>query len=42
MNSISFSSVSVRVPVDGSDVPKTLLQDISLDLTERRIGGGRR
>ena len=38
MNSISFSSVSVRVPVDGSDVPKTLLQDISLDLTERRIG----
>ncbi|MET3369293.1 UNVERIFIED_CONTAM: biotin transport system ATP-binding protein [Jeotgalibacillus campisalis] len=38
MNSISFSSVSVRVPVDESDVPKTLLQDISLDLTERRIG----
>ena len=38
MNSISFSNVSVRVPVDGSNAPKTLLQGISLDLTERRIG----
>lgn len=38
MNSISFRSVSVRVAVDGSDVPKTLLHDISLDLTENRIG----
>jgi len=38
MNSISFSKVSVRVVVDGSDSPKTLLHDFSLDLTERRIG----
>lgn len=38
MNSISFSGVSVRVAVDGSDTPKTLLHDFSLELTERRIG----
>jgi biotin transport system ATP-binding protein len=38
MNSISFSRVSVRVAVDGSDAPKILLRDISLDLSERRIG----
>ncbi|MBT2587250.1 energy-coupling factor ABC transporter ATP-binding protein [Arthrobacter sp. ISL-95] len=38
MNSISFSRVSVRVAVDSSDTPKTLLHDFSLDLTERRIG----
>jgi biotin transport system ATP-binding protein len=38
MNSISFSTVSVRVAVDGSDTPKTLLHDFSLELTERRIG----
>ncbi|MGR0159830.1 energy-coupling factor ABC transporter ATP-binding protein [Paenarthrobacter nitroguajacolicus] len=38
MNSIIFSKVSVRVVVDGSDTPKTLLHDFSLDLPERRIG----
>ncbi len=38
MNSISFSRVSVRVAVDGSDTHKTLLHDFSLDLVERRIG----
>ncbi|AFR29171.1 ABC transporter ATP-binding protein [Arthrobacter sp. Rue61a] len=37
MNSICFSRVSVHVAVDGSDVPKTLLHDFSLELTERRI-----
>ncbi|MFE4198791.1 energy-coupling factor ABC transporter ATP-binding protein [Paenarthrobacter sp. NPDC056912] len=37
MNSISFSSVSVRVVVDGQDEPKTLLRDVSLNLTERRV-----
>lgn len=38
MNSINFSNVSVAVAVDGRDAPKTLLQDVSLDLRERRIG----
>src|SRR5690349_11609476 len=38
MDSISFTGVSVRVAVDGSDTPKTLLHEFSLDLTERRIG----
>ncbi|MDR6987309.1 biotin transport system ATP-binding protein [Paenarthrobacter nitroguajacolicus] len=38
MNSISFSNVSVRVTVDGSDAPKTLLHTVSLDLPEHRIG----
>lgn len=28
----------MRVAVDSSDLPKTLLQDVSLELTERRIG----
>ncbi|SEJ02753.1 biotin transport system ATP-binding protein [Arthrobacter sp. yr096] len=38
MSSINFSSVSVRVAIDGSDAPKTLLRDVSLELSERRIG----
>ncbi|WP_426002624.1 energy-coupling factor ABC transporter ATP-binding protein [Paenarthrobacter sp. NyZ202] len=38
MDSISFDAVTVRVTVDGTDAPKTLLQDVSLDLTEQRIG----
>ncbi|MCR1160145.1 energy-coupling factor ABC transporter ATP-binding protein [Paenarthrobacter sp. UW852] len=38
MNSIHFDGVSVRVSVDGSDTAKTLLHDVSLGLTERRIG----
>ncbi|BCW45590.1 ABC transporter ATP-binding protein [Arthrobacter sp. StoSoilB5] len=38
MNSIRFSRVSVRVAIDGSNTPKTLLHDVSLSLTERRIG----
>ncbi|NQD87311.1 ABC transporter ATP-binding protein [Paenarthrobacter sp. CM16] len=38
MNSISFTGVSVRVAVDGSPTPKTLLHEFSLELTERRIG----
>ncbi|MEV7662399.1 ABC transporter ATP-binding protein [Paenarthrobacter sp. NPDC089316] len=38
MNTITFSGVSVRVAVDASDTYKTLLQDLSLELTERRIG----
>lgn len=38
MNSINFSRVSVRVAVDGSDAAKVLLQDVSLELAERRIG----
>ncbi|WP_281450088.1 energy-coupling factor ABC transporter ATP-binding protein [Paenarthrobacter nitroguajacolicus] len=38
MDSISLSRVSVRVAVDDSQVPKTLLHDVSLDLPERRIG----
>ncbi|UKA61189.1 energy-coupling factor ABC transporter ATP-binding protein [Arthrobacter sp. FW306-04-A] len=37
MNTIILSEVSVRVAVDGSASPKTLLQDISLELTEQRI-----
>ncbi|MCZ9884830.1 energy-coupling factor ABC transporter ATP-binding protein [Arthrobacter sp. B2a2-09] len=37
MNTIILSEVSVRVAVDGSPAPKTLLQDVSLELTERRI-----
>lgn len=37
MDSISFDAVTVRVTVDGTDAPKTLLQDVSLDLTEQRI-----
>lgn len=37
MNTIILSEVSVRVAVDGSPVPKTLLQDVSLELPEQRI-----
>ncbi|GAA4032383.1 ABC transporter ATP-binding protein [Arthrobacter methylotrophus] len=37
MNTIILSDVSVRVVVDGSHTPKTLLQDVSLNLSERRI-----
>ncbi|MGO4584331.1 energy-coupling factor ABC transporter ATP-binding protein [Arthrobacter sp. 2RAF6] len=37
MNTIILSEVSVRVAVDGSPAPKTLLQDVSLELTEQRI-----
>lgn len=38
MNSINFNRVSVRVAIDGSRTSKTLLEDVSLSLTERRIG----
>ncbi|SFU00142.1 energy-coupling factor ABC transporter ATP-binding protein [Arthrobacter sp. ov118] len=38
MSGIVLDRVSVRVPVDGSPAPKTLLQMVSLSLTERRIG----
>ena len=38
MSIIVLDRVSVRVPVDGRPAPKTLLQELSLDLTERRIG----
>ncbi|MDP9934106.1 biotin transport system ATP-binding protein [Paenarthrobacter nicotinovorans] len=38
MKTINFRGVSVRVAVDSSDMPKTLLQDVSLELKERRIG----
>ncbi|MGO4248785.1 energy-coupling factor ABC transporter ATP-binding protein [Paenarthrobacter sp. RAF54_2] len=38
MNSINFNRVSVRVAIDGSRTFKTLLEDVSLSLTERRIG----
>ncbi|MEW1819600.1 ABC transporter ATP-binding protein [Arthrobacter sp. NPDC080031] len=37
MNTITLSDVSVRVAIDGSPAPKTLLQDVSLELTEQRI-----
>ncbi|MEZ2389944.1 energy-coupling factor ABC transporter ATP-binding protein [bacterium RCC_150] len=37
MNMITFSEVSVRVAVDNGDVPKTLLQDVTLELGEQRI-----
>ncbi|MDQ0032107.1 energy-coupling factor ABC transporter ATP-binding protein [Arthrobacter bambusae] len=37
MNTIILSEVSVRVAVDGNPTPKTLLQDVSLALTEQRI-----
>jgi biotin transport system ATP-binding protein len=35
---ISLSNVGVRVAVDGRADPKVLLQDITLNLAERRIG----
>ena len=37
MNTIILSEVSVHVGVDGSPAPKTLLRDVSLELTEQRI-----
>ncbi|WP_427007657.1 energy-coupling factor ABC transporter ATP-binding protein [Pseudarthrobacter sp. H2] len=36
--SIVLDRVAVRVAVDGRPAPKTLLQEFSLELTERRIG----
>ncbi|MGO4187620.1 energy-coupling factor ABC transporter ATP-binding protein [Pseudarthrobacter sp. TAF60_1] len=38
MATISFRHVSVAVAVDGHPEPKTLLADVTLDLTEQRIG----
>jgi biotin transport system ATP-binding protein len=38
MATISFRGTSVAVAVDTSPEPKTLLQDVTLDLTERRVG----
>ena len=38
MGSILLDGVAVRVAVDGSPQPKTLLHGISLDLKEQRIG----
>ncbi|WP_255770185.1 energy-coupling factor ABC transporter ATP-binding protein [Pseudarthrobacter sulfonivorans] len=38
MATISFRQVSVAVAVDTGPAPKTLLADVTLDLTERRIG----
>lgn len=38
MSVISLSNVAVRVAVDGRPDPKVLLQDITLNLAERRIG----
>jgi biotin transport system ATP-binding protein len=38
VSTISLSNVGVRVAVDGRPDPKVLLQDITLNLTERRIG----
>lgn len=38
MSALSFFNVSVCVAVDGRADPKVLLQDISLNLTEQRIG----
>lgn len=35
---IELKDVSVRVIVDGQDAPKTLLDRVDLELTERRIG----
>ncbi len=35
---IELKDVSVRVTVDGQDAPKTLLDGVNLELTERRIG----
>ncbi|MFH5877653.1 energy-coupling factor ABC transporter ATP-binding protein [Arthrobacter sp. NA-172] len=37
MNSIILSEVTVRVAIDGSSTAKTLLRDVSLELTEQRI-----
>ncbi|MEO8284314.1 MAG: ABC transporter ATP-binding protein [Pseudarthrobacter sp.] len=38
MATISFQLASVKVAVDSRPEPKTLLDDITLDLTEQRIG----
>ena len=38
MSTISLKNAGVSVPVDGRPDPKVLLQDISLELTEERIG----
>lgn len=38
MSGIILDGVTVRVDVDGRPEPKTLLQDVSLELTEQRIG----
>jgi biotin transport system ATP-binding protein len=38
VSTISLSNVGVRVAVDGRPDPNVLLQDITLNLTERRIG----
>lgn len=38
MATISFQGTSVAVVVDSHPEPKTLLQDVTLDLTEQRIG----
>jgi biotin transport system ATP-binding protein len=38
VSGIVLDRVTVRVSVDGRPAPKTLLQELSLDLTERRIG----
>jgi biotin transport system ATP-binding protein len=38
VSTISLSNVGVRVAVDGRPDPKVLIQDITLNLTERRIG----
>lgn len=38
MSRITLDGVAVRVMVDGSEQPKTLLKDISLTLEEHRIG----
>ncbi len=38
MSMISLTSVGVRVAVDGHPEPKVLLEDVTLSLSERRIG----
>ncbi|WP_284978370.1 ABC transporter ATP-binding protein [Arthrobacter sp. fls2-241-R2A-200] len=38
MDAICMDRVSVRVTVEGSDAAKTLLHDLTLNLTEQRIG----
>jgi biotin transport system ATP-binding protein len=38
VTAISLTGVGVRVAVDGRPDPKVLLQDVTLDLSERRIG----
>jgi biotin transport system ATP-binding protein len=38
VSSIVLDRVAVRVSVDGRPAPKTLLEELSLNLTERRIG----